>query len=252
MSKIVERTLDLLELFAVEKRPLTLSDIARLLNIPASSCHDVLQAMQARGYLYELAPRAGFYPTLRLQQIGRAIGDHDPLIARADLLMRGVRDKLGDSVLLAKVSGLQATYLKVFEPNAPLRFSAQVGDQVRWLHATSGGKALLARLGKSELAAWLKTARLTALTRHTIITKKMLREEIEIGRHRQWFLNRGESIDDATTLSATFEWNGSLYIITVAGPSSRLLHRIEYAARLLLDLCHKMAMRTPGLPGAGG
>ncbi len=67
MSKIVDRTLDLLELFAEEKRPLSLSDIARLLKIPISSCHDVLQAMQARGYLYELAPRAGYYPTLRLQ-----------------------------------------------------------------------------------------------------------------------------------------------------------------------------------------
>ena len=42
MSKIVDRTLDLLELFAKEKRPLSLSDIARLLRIPVSSCHDVI------------------------------------------------------------------------------------------------------------------------------------------------------------------------------------------------------------------
>ena len=46
MSKIVDRTLDFLELFAKEKRPLSLSDISRLLSIPVSSCHDVLQALQ--------------------------------------------------------------------------------------------------------------------------------------------------------------------------------------------------------------
>ena len=63
MSKIVDRTLDFLELFAKERRPLSLSDIARLLRIPISSCHDVIQAMQSRGYLYEIAPRAGYYPT---------------------------------------------------------------------------------------------------------------------------------------------------------------------------------------------
>ena len=34
MSKIVERTLDFIELFATERRPLPLSDISRLLGIP--------------------------------------------------------------------------------------------------------------------------------------------------------------------------------------------------------------------------
>src|SRR5450631_4172711 len=111
MSNIVERTLDLLELFAVEKRPLSQSDIARLLKIPVSSCHDVLQAMQARGYLYELGPRAGYYPTLRLQVLGKEIGDNDPVVTRAELPLRTLRDKLDESVLLSKVSGLRATYL---------------------------------------------------------------------------------------------------------------------------------------------
>jgi IclR family acetate operon transcriptional repressor len=37
MSKIVERTLDVFEMFAAEKRPLSLTDMARLLDIPISS-----------------------------------------------------------------------------------------------------------------------------------------------------------------------------------------------------------------------
>ncbi|HLN10829.1 MAG TPA: helix-turn-helix domain-containing protein, partial [Xanthobacteraceae bacterium] len=149
MSKIVERTLDLLELFAEEKRPLSLSDIARLLKIPVSSCHDVLQAMQARGYLYEVAPRAGYYPTMRLQALGKVISDNDPVVARAEQLLRPLRDTLDESVLLSKVSGLQLRYLLAFEPSHPLRFLVQVGDSVRSLHATSGGKALLASLDDS-------------------------------------------------------------------------------------------------------
>ena len=83
MSKIVERTLDLIELFAKEKRPLTLSDIAHLLKIPLSSCYDVVRAMLARGYIYELAPRAGYYPTSRLYILGEEIGNSDPVLTRA-------------------------------------------------------------------------------------------------------------------------------------------------------------------------
>ena len=91
MSKIVERTLDFLELFAEQKRPLSLSDISRLLKIPASSCHDVLQTLEERGYIYELAPRAGYYPTRRILDLARTITAHDPVATRAEILLRAMR-----------------------------------------------------------------------------------------------------------------------------------------------------------------
>jgi DNA-binding IclR family transcriptional regulator len=246
MSKIVARTLDLLELFAEEKRPLSLSDIARLLKIPVSSCHDVLHAMQARGYLYELAPRAGYYPTLRLQALGRVIAENDPVVARADLLLRSLRDTLDETVLLAKVSGLQATYLLAFEATHPLRFMVKIGENVRSLHATSAGKALLGTLDDRALDAHIKTASLKKLTQRTIGSKAALREDIALGRQRQWYLNKGESLDGVTTLSATFRWNTVTYIVTVAGPASRLDDRLEQAASLLTNVCLLLEMR----PGA--
>ncbi len=250
MSKIVERTLDLLELFAEEKRPLSLSDIARLLKIPVSSCHDVLQAMQARGYLYEVAPRAGYYPTLRLQKLGKDIADHDPVVARADLLLRSLRDTLDESVLLAKVSGLQATYLLVFEPTHPLRFLMKVGDRVRSLHATSGGKALLGSLPDRELTAVLRGANLVPMTARTITSRPALRAEIEQARARGWYVNDGESQDGVTTVSAPFRWSGAVYIVTVAGPSARLGPRLEQATGLITNVCTMLEMRADGASAA--
>jgi DNA-binding IclR family transcriptional regulator len=247
MSKIVSRTLDLLELFGREKRPLSLSDIARLLDIPVSSCFDVLQALQGRGYIYELAPRAGYYPTLRLQQLGKEISDHDPVVSRAELLLRSMRDSLDESVLLAKVSGLQATYLLAFESSHPLRFQARIGDKVRSLHATSGGKALLASLDDQSLAAWLKSARLEPLTERTIVSKAALLAEIDQGRERGWFVNRGESQDEVTTVSASFRWNASVYIVTIAGPASRLERRLDQATSMIASVRQLLEMR-PGAP----
>jgi DNA-binding IclR family transcriptional regulator len=243
MSKIVERTLDFLELFADQKRPLSLSDISRLLKIPASSCHDVLQTLQDRGYIYELAPRAGYYPTRRLFDLARTITDHDPVAVRADILLRSMRDTLDESVLLAKVNGLQATYLLTFEPTHPLRFLANVGDHVRSLYATSGGKAILSSLPSRELESCLKSIALKALTKNTITSKTALRKDIEIGKRRGWFLNREESQDGVTTLSSPFAWNGSTYIITIAGPTSRIEPRLERMAKLLIDSCKHLEMR---------
>jgi DNA-binding IclR family transcriptional regulator len=248
MSKIVERTLDLLELFAEEKRPLSLSDIARLLKIPVSSCHDVLQAMQARGYLYELAPRAGYYPTLRLQKLGKDIGDHDPVVARADLLLRSLRDTLDESVLLAKVSLMQATYLLVFEPTHPLRFLMKVGDPVRSLYATSGGKALLGSLDDRALTSYLRTVSPVPMSGRTITDKAALRADIELGRQRGWYANHGESQDGVTTISAPFRWNNAVYIVTVAGPTARIEPRLEQACGLIINVCKMLEMRADGAP----
>ena len=244
MSKIVERTLDLLELFAKEKRPLSLSDIAHLLKIPMSSCHDVLQAMQARGYLYEIAPRAGYDPTSRLHSLSKEIDDNDPVLMRTEQLLRSLRDTLDETIALSKVTGLNATYLLVFDPNHPLRMLVKVGDSIRSLHATSAGKALLGSLDERALAAFLKSAKLAPLTKQTITSAAALRKDIEVGRKRGWYINREESLTSVTTISVPFRWNRSVYIATIAGPSSRLDQKRETAVSLLVDICRRLEMQS--------
>ena len=237
MSKIVGRTLDFLELFADQKRPLSATEVARLLDIPASSCHDVLHALRERGYLYELTSRGGYYPTLRLYEIAKSIAEHDPVVLRAEGQLKSLRDQVDESVLLAKVNGLTAYYLMAIEPSHPLRFLAKVGEPVRSLHATSAGKALLASLGEPDFTAYLKTAGLPALTPHTITTPAALRQELDAGNRRGWFLNREESMDGVTTLSARVFWISAIDIVTIAGPSSRLASKVNAAAELLMGAC---------------
>ncbi len=240
MSKIVDRTLDFIELFAAERRPLSLSDISRLLGIPASSCHDVLRALLARGYIYEIGPRAGFYPTVRLFNMARTISEHDPVLLRAEVLLRKVRDTIDESVSLAKAGKSNATYLLVFEPSHPLRFIVAVGSDVRSLHATSAGKAYLGSLSPERFEDYLKTARLEPMTAKSITSKAMLREDIALSRRRGYFLNQAESFEDATTVSSLFRWHGADYIVTVAGPTSRMAGKLDDAIKLVTEACRTL------------
>jgi DNA-binding IclR family transcriptional regulator len=242
MSKIVERTLDCFELFADQKQPLSLSEVSRLLNIPPSSCHDVLHALRERGYLYELTPRGGFYPTLRLHDIASTIAEHDPVLLRAQVLLKSFRDAVDESVLLAKVDGLQATYLLSFESAQPLRMSIEVGSTLRSLYATSAGKALLASLDERALAAYLKTVVFKPLTSSTVSTKTALREQLKEGRRLGYHVNREESIEGVTTLTAPFRWRNALFLVTIAGPTGRIGPRIAWVAQLLLDVCRRLEM----------
>ena len=244
MSKIVDRTLDFIELFAAERRPLSLSDISRLLKIPFSSCHDVLKALQARGYVYEIGPRAGFYPTVRLLELAKIISDHDPILQRAEFLLRKVRATIDESVSLAKSGDEAATYLLVLEPSHPLRFTVKVGEAVRSLHATSAGKAYLGSLNAERFEAYLKTAKLAPMTEKTIRSKTALRADIEQSRKRGYFLNQEESVEDATTVSSRFRWNGADYIVTISGPTSRMKPKLDQAAKLAVEACLVLSGET--------
>jgi DNA-binding IclR family transcriptional regulator len=240
MSKIVDRTLDFIELFARERKPLSLSEISRLLGIPFSSCHDVLQALNARGYVYEIGPRAGFYPTTLLLNLATSIAQHDPIVERAEIALKKLRDDVDESVSLAVAADMKATYLLVFEPSHPLRFLVEVGSEVRSLHATSAGKAFLGSLPPEKFDEYLKGAKLAPLTSKSITAKTKLRADIEAACRRGWFLNRGESVEDATTLSSFFHWNGSTYIVTIAGPEARVEPKLQRAAERLLATCRRL------------
>jgi len=241
MSKIVDRTLDFFELFADQKRPLPLSEIARLLDIPISSCHDVLQALVRRGYLYELAARAGYFPTGRLHHLTEAIFDHDPLLLRAELAVEELASSVGETVVLAKASDLDLNYVLVRESNHQLRFSVTVGDRVRSLYATSAGKALLGSIEEKAREEVIQGLQLDPYTPMTITDKHLLRDDIALGVERGWFLNDEESALDAMTLSASFSWRNVRYVLTVAGLKSRVTGKREEIIARLLATCEQLA-----------
>jgi DNA-binding IclR family transcriptional regulator len=127
----------------------------------------------------------------------------------------------------------------------------KVGDNVRSLHATSAGKALLAGMDERAFEAAIKGVTLTPLTKLSITSKAALRADVEKGRERGWYLNQGESLEGVTTLSARFRWNAVTYIVTIAGPSSRIDDRLEHAASLLTNVCVLLEMKPGTAPAAG-
>jgi DNA-binding IclR family transcriptional regulator len=52
-------------------------------------------------------------------------------------------------------------------------------------------------------------------------------------------------MEGLTTLSAPFFWHHSVYIVTIAAPSSRLEGKLEPVARKLVDVCARLEMK-PG------
>jgi len=238
MSKIVFRVLDFFEAFAEEKRPLSLTELSRILGIPPSSCHGVLRAMEERGFLYELRARAGFYPTARLLELGRIIVEHDAALARIAPALTKLRDHLDESVFLAKANGLSIVYLAVLHAEKRLRLALKPGDHVRSLYASSAGKAVLSTLDPDALAEFFSHTRLVPLTPRTVTRKAELQRELKVSAQRGWFLNNEETVEDSLTVSGIFTLHGSIYVVTIAGslkPMERKLERVTHGLLQTLD-----------------
>ncbi len=243
MSKIVDRTLDFLELFARERRPLSLTDLTRLLEIPTSSCHDVIRALEARGYVYEIAPRAGFYPTRRWLDLAKIIVANDSVTERTRPSLEQVSAELGETVTLSKATGLRAIYLLVVEPEDPVRYSVAAGSEIASLHATSVGKALLGTLQAEALANVLRDMALKRFTSKTIVSRTRLAADIEASRRRGWFVNDEESRPGVVTVSGVFRWSDTAHMITVAGPADRMRPKLRKTADRVVSTCHALDAR---------
>lgn len=241
--KTADRTLDVFELFAREQRPLNLSTLAELLHIPISSAHALIKRLQARGYLYEVGRRAGYFPTTRMQTIAREIARATPVLSTLEPTLAALRDETGETVVLAKRQGDEVAYIDVFESPHSVRFTSVAGE-IKPLHSTSSGKAILSALPPEELDGLLPRLRLDRRTPSTITSARTLREEVDRGRARGWCHSIGENVPDLMAVSAPVQIGGEVYAITIGGPIRRFKPRMATHAGALLRARAAIVGRT--------
>jgi DNA-binding IclR family transcriptional regulator len=230
----VSRTLDLIEAFSQVRRPMTVSALAKLLNLPTSSCHGIVKTLEERGYLVDLKKQGGYYFTKRFQMHAQRIAAYDPLPDWLHPAMGVLRDTAGETVLLAKLADQRAVYLEVFESGQSVRYIAQVGD-TRPLHASAAGKALLGGLPPDQRNAMIQEMDLARHNEKTLGSADELRANIEQGIARGWFLTEGEYLSEVTALAVPLMVGNELYAVVIAGPGIRLGNRLNTLSELLLD-----------------
>lgn len=228
----VARTLDVLETFRAARRPLTLSELARLARIPVSTCHGLIRTLERRGFLYFPSQREA-YPTRKLLDMAREIDAHDPIAARLAPQLEVLRDASGETVILGIRTGNAVLYLLVLDSPQIVRYTARAGEY-KPLHSSSIGKVLLGQMSDEALDAWLKSHALPRVTENTITSARKLRRDLQESRERGYYVTRGENVADVMAVAAPLRAGSGTLGVAIAGP----LHRMEdmerrHAARLM-------------------
>lgn len=235
--KTAFRVIEIVELFAREKQPLALSEIARLLDMPVSSCLGLIRTLEEQGYMYETGRRQGFYPTGRLLTMAQVIAAHDPVLDRVKATLEELRDAARETVVFGKFrDDAQVVYLEVLSAPQRIRYTAESGE-TRPAYANSLGRALLSTLDAEARRKLLKQSKLAPLTDATLTAPAAIEVELQKSATRGWFGNLGESIPDLIGLAWPLRIGSEAYAISVAGPRYRMEPRIEEIAAMLRAAC---------------
>lgn len=238
------RTLDLLEAFRAARRPLSLSELARLAGVPVSTCHGLVRTLVQKGFLYFPSPRE-VYPTGRLFEMAREIEANDPVVTRLTEPLESLRDATGETVILGALQGNAVVYLLVLESPQIVRYTARAGEQ-KPLHSSSIGKALLGAMPDDALTDWLRDNALPRVTGRTITSSRRLRKDLEDARRRGYYVTRGENVVDVMAIAAPLAGEPGPLGIAVAGPMHRMAAAEGRHAAQLLQTTKTIEERARG------
>ncbi|MBB3006146.1 IclR family transcriptional regulator [Cupriavidus alkaliphilus] len=240
--KTALRVIEIMEIYAREGRSLTLTELAKLLGAPMSSCLGLIRTLASLGYLYETGRRQGYYPTRRLLDIAQRIARNDPLLERVQPVLESLRDTTGETVVFGKLQDDgRVLYLEVRESPNPVRYIAAPGE-LRDAHVNSIGRAILGTLTPGARAELLSGVSFAARTPRTISSAQALEAAMQGWQKQGWYPNFGESFPDLGAIAVPVTIGGVTYGLSVAGP----LHRVEINAQGIIAALEAAA---PSLQG---
>ncbi|QDL95988.1 helix-turn-helix domain-containing protein [Rhodopseudomonas palustris] len=165
----LSRGLRVIEAFGTEKRPMTLSDVAKACDLPRATARRVLLTLQSAGYVS--SDDRLFALTPRVLGLASAYLASNQISAVLQPLMDRVSASAKEVCSLAILDGDDAVFVARASPARVFSAGIDLGYRLP-LFCTSVGRVLLSRLDNSELTATINGMTLTRQTEETITDKQ--------------------------------------------------------------------------------
>ena len=193
----LERGLDVLELLAARRRPMTQAEIARALDRSPSDLFRTLTVLDRRRYLRRDPVSGAYQPTLRLFELVQVHHPEESLLRAAGPAMRALAAATGESCHLAVLDRDTGSLVVLAQAESParVRLSVAVGSTLPPESSASGRVLLAALLDHDQAALGQILASLPAAERAP------LRARLETVRERGWEDALGETVAGVSDLS---------------------------------------------------
>lgn len=213
----LEKGLDILELLAARKRPLTISQMSSEMDRSVSELFRMVQVLEDRGYVSAGGRGEGFELTNKLFSLGMSRGPSHNLLTNALPLMQRLSAETQQACHLVIASENRMVVIARVEAPGDLGFSVRVGHQRPLVHSTSG-ILLYAHQPDEAKAEW--RARLSAGEAPEVW--KAFEAEARLALDQGYATSRSEFVEAITDVSCpVFSDAGVIAALTMPHLTSR-------------------------------
>ena len=172
----VRRTMAVMEMLADADNGLSLSDIAKELDVNKSIALRITSSLEGMHYLYRHSDNRRFFLTYKVANVGLRLLGRTRLLDQCQPVLRHLAEQTGELVLFS-----------VLDRSVPRWVMAVTGGRRRLqvepmtsmeVHSTATGKAWLATLPDAEVVRVLK-GKMRAMTAHTITDLDRMMVELQ-------------------------------------------------------------------------
>lgn len=167
----LDRGLRVLQSFGINRRPMTLSDIAKVCKLPRATARRILMTLQKSGYV--AGDERLFSLTPHVLTLASAYLASNQINAVMQPLMDEVSTKAKEICSLAVLDGDEAVLVARASPARLFDGGVNIGYRLP-AFCTSLGRVLLGRLSNAELAATIAAMPIMSQTQETIVDKSLI------------------------------------------------------------------------------
>lgn len=217
------RGLTILERLAAARDGDTLSDLAQGVGLAPSTTHRLLKSLEQMRFVSHDVQLGRWFIGVQAFTVGNSFLYHRDFVELARPVMRRLMEESGETANLFVLDDGYAVTLSQVQCTEMMRMLARLGGRAP-VHASAGGKALLAALPDDEVSAILHRRGLPQLTPSTIVTPASLREELADIRRCGYAIDDEEhAVGLRCVASAVFDEHGEpLAAISLSGPMARI------------------------------
>lgn len=222
-AQVVDRVVDILEVFPRLGPELGVSDVSRALGLKKATTHRLLASLLRRGMVAQDPNSRRYRLGIKLWELGSLATSQVDWVDRVKPYLQHLTDVSGETTHLAVLNDGQVLYVDKVESSRSFRMPSQVGRRLP-VHCTGVGKALVAFLPDEVLKGIVARRGLPKMTAHTITELSALRRELAEVRDNGYAIDNEEIDDGLTCIAAPIRDHTSHVVaaISLAGPTSRL------------------------------
>jgi len=247
----IDRALQVLELFSLEKPEWGVTEISKVLNIYKSNVHNVLSTFAEKGFVKKNSKTDKYKLGIKFFELGSVVIKNMDLRRITHPYIEKLSKEFNETVHLGVLDEGRVISIEREESNKGLCSHIEIGRRAP-LHCTAVGKAIMSYLSENEINLIIKEKGLEKYTENTITTKEGLENEFKKIRKQGYAVDNMEHEEGVRCVAGPIrDYNGKVIAsMSISGPSVRItVDKEEEYAKMLVEACRVISKELGYLEG---